>query len=319
VDVVVLMSAVDYSGLKFPPSFQAAAKGDLDVLKEACKNEDVGVMIEGKSILHAAIESGKVEVIDFLVQKGAQIDLFDEEGHTPLHIACWYGKTDAVACLVGHKATINVQCKPHGMSPLHYAVCGESPSVVSILCENEADVNILDLRKRAPLHYVAMLGSPEMLRIFIKRRVNMEPPDENGKTPVDIVYDKEEFDMLVIMSNNGADISKFYNEEWNIKLRKRSKEADEEEESGDASSTDFYGFYPSLKRKKNDPQREIKKIHVKKWKQNIALTPDEIPKYRKIRIIKRIYKDRLPDELRPEFWRWSMQAISCFKCIFYVQ
>jgi len=37
------------------------------------------------------------------------------------------------------------------------------------------------------------------------------------------------------------------------------------------------------------------------------LTPDVIPKKRKIRIIKRIYKDRLPDELRSDFWKFCLR------------
>jgi len=176
-----------------------------------------------------------------------------------------------------------------------------------LLCEKGADINIPDHRKRSPLHYAAMIGSIEFLRTFIKRDVDMDAQDENGMSPLDIVYDREFYEMLIVMTNNGADISKFYDEEWNIKLRTQNRFDNEEDTETDTTSVDPYGFYPHQKRRRNNAQRSIKNVHIKKWKQNIVLTPEEIPKKRKIRIIKRIYKDRLPDSLRSEFWLFCLQ------------
>jgi len=183
-------------------------------------------------------------------------------------MACWFGMYEIVACLVKHKATINIniKCKLLGMSPIHYAVCSENPSIVTLLCDHGADVNIIDNRKRTALHYVALLGSIEILRLLIKRKVEMEVPDENGHTPVDIVYESEEYDMLLIMTNNGADISKFYNEEWNGKLRKLKDNEDDDSDTS-TSSPDFYGFYPTQKRKKMILRDSLKNSILKNGKQ----------------------------------------------------
>jgi len=313
IDVVIVLKKTDYSKLGFPTPFIEASHGNLENLVkctlESKENGNFGldVIFQGKSIIHAAVEGNNPEVIEFLAQQGAPLNSYDKEGIAPLHFAAWFGLKEAVQALIKCNANIDVQCKPYGMSAAHYAVCSENTAVLSVLSESNANINIQDIRKRTPLHYVAMLCSLELLRVLIKRKVEMEIPDEDGRSPTDIVYEHDDYDLLLIMTNNGADISKFYDEAWNEKLRKVKEGEDEEEDDSDTNSTDFYGFYPSQKRKKNEPQRDIKNRHVKKWKRNIILSPDDIPKKRKIRIIKRIYKDRLPDDLRSDFWKFCLQ------------
>ena len=41
----------------------------------------------GKTVLHAACREERLEVIQFLVEKGAALNTMDKHGRTPLHMA----------------------------------------------------------------------------------------------------------------------------------------------------------------------------------------------------------------------------------------
>ena len=47
-----------------------------------------------------ASKRGKVEAVQTLVEKGANITCTDDQGLTPLHHACRHGRKDVVAYLV---------------------------------------------------------------------------------------------------------------------------------------------------------------------------------------------------------------------------
>lgn len=41
-----------------------------------------------KTPLHICSEYGKDEVVDILIDEGANIEVIDEDGNTPLHLVC---------------------------------------------------------------------------------------------------------------------------------------------------------------------------------------------------------------------------------------
>ncbi|MEN6622754.1 MAG: ankyrin repeat domain-containing protein [Smithella sp.] len=61
-----------------------------------------------KIALHSAATTGCVEVIDYLIDKGANIDALDNKGCSPLGLAAWYWKEDAVQLLLERGANDNI-------------------------------------------------------------------------------------------------------------------------------------------------------------------------------------------------------------------
>ena len=59
------------------------------------------------SLLHYACEKGYLEIVQYLIEKGASIEAKDEDQKTPLHIASIWGQTDVVKYLVSKGANKN--------------------------------------------------------------------------------------------------------------------------------------------------------------------------------------------------------------------
>ena len=99
--------------------WDAAAAGDLELLQA---NLTLGININamvpaglpgaGGTPLHIAAMSNQVEIIEFLLGKGADVNIKagDENGSTPLHWAAVFGKYEAVKALVETgKADVNAR------------------------------------------------------------------------------------------------------------------------------------------------------------------------------------------------------------------
>ena len=58
-----------------------------------------------------AADQGMAHIADFLVEEGAIVDMWNQEGKTALMIACERGYVPVVHCLVERKADIALQNK----------------------------------------------------------------------------------------------------------------------------------------------------------------------------------------------------------------
>ena len=53
----------------------------------------------GRTPLHLAALKGNITIVEYLLTKGAEINVKDNRGYTPLHWAVQYGRKDVVALL----------------------------------------------------------------------------------------------------------------------------------------------------------------------------------------------------------------------------
>lgn len=85
--------------LKLIRGFQNSDTSELQDVIE--KNSSV---IQYRTLLHLAVQIGSVQMIEWLIEKysdqGVHINGIDKDGHTPLHLAASYGRTDVATYLL---------------------------------------------------------------------------------------------------------------------------------------------------------------------------------------------------------------------------
>ena len=80
----------------------SARGGDLEAVKE-CLMEEVPINHQdtdmGNAALHLASANGHKDMVEFLLDAGADINLLNNSKNTPLHWACLLGRLDIVKLL----------------------------------------------------------------------------------------------------------------------------------------------------------------------------------------------------------------------------
>ncbi|HEY6273756.1 MAG TPA: ankyrin repeat domain-containing protein [Terriglobales bacterium] len=108
---------------------------------------------EGKTPLHLAAESGRKDIAELLLTKGAAANLTDHHGRTPLHLAALGDHKEMAELLLAHQADANAKATG-GKTPLHSAAQTGSTSVAKLLLANNAEVDAR-VQGQTPLHFAA--------------------------------------------------------------------------------------------------------------------------------------------------------------------
>lgn len=171
--------------------------------------------IDGQPLINAAAERGNMLMAKFLIQSGTKLDLHDahykysalgaalspEQVSRPLRlemaelllsnganpnlpegqrgttlleeltrtIGCpgdeksyryvWEPRSKAMELLIRHGANVNLENRENGNTPLHYAAVSGNPDLVRLLLKHGAEVNAVNRGGYTPLYYLAASGT----------------------------------------------------------------------------------------------------------------------------------------------------------------
>lgn len=117
-------------------------------------------------------DKGCFETVKLLIDNGAYLDESTNEDtwDTPLHLAATFELPDIMMLLIKSGAQLNVLNR-EGYTPLGSAICGNHNESAKILLENGADVNVPDSEN---LLYNAIIHNTEMVPILLKAGANVD-------------------------------------------------------------------------------------------------------------------------------------------------
>ncbi len=96
--------------------------------------------MEGVTALHEASRKGNIEIVRYLLQKGADIHLKNYNGLSPLHIAAYCGENEIVRTLIAAGADVNAKAKDN-ITPLHTAASMGHADIVEFLINSGAEAH----------------------------------------------------------------------------------------------------------------------------------------------------------------------------------
>ena len=165
------------------------------------------------TVLHfAALYAGNVEVVKVLVSMGANVNICEENGLTPLDIAIGGGKVEIVKILLPYVSDINARDK-NNLTLLHKAAISrkmagdKNVEVAKLLISKGADINARAI-KGTPLEMAKELGDTAMAKYLSdiaaeKEKIEIDKifanyTNELNKNPNDTkIYEKRGFEFLI--------------------------------------------------------------------------------------------------------------------------
>lgn len=189
----------------------AAKSGDVTAVRRAIESDPAAVSYrtpQGETPLMAALYRGHHAVVDLLIESGAPLDLFaaaatgrvealsaaaastaidsySYDGWTALHLAAFFGQTEAVRILLDAGAAISaVSTNSMRNTPLHAASAGGHSAAALLLVERGADVHAADAGGHTPLHIAAENGMADLVKALVAAGADPHAVDAEQKTPL---------------------------------------------------------------------------------------------------------------------------------------
>ncbi|XP_039624559.1 NF-kappa-B inhibitor alpha-like isoform X1 [Polypterus senegalus] len=151
--------------------------------------------------LHLAVYLRLVKTVRDLVLWGADTNLQDWNGNTPLHLACDYGYVDCLQALTKPPTDEEQLQRPQqlidrpdlkkhnwrGHACIHIAVLQGNYQMLEILLSLGADINAEEVTwGRRPLHLATENNDIKMVSLLLERGAQVDSETYSGVTPVEL-------------------------------------------------------------------------------------------------------------------------------------
>ncbi len=138
--------------------------------------------------LYLAIIENKEDAVNTLIQLGADVNKRRPgigEDSTPLHSAAAMGVLNIAKMLIDAGADINLEDRI-GHTPLIRAIVNYNIDMVKLLIANGANINTLTRNNESPLYIAATRNNPEIIKLLISQPSLQNPKLHDGMTVIDM-------------------------------------------------------------------------------------------------------------------------------------
>ena len=191
------------------PLHWACKKGYFPIVKYLIsKGADVNTKDnQGNCGIHYASKAGFCSIVEYLIEKGnVDKDIKGEKNKTPLYYGCFYGHKPIAQYLISKGADVNLKDKS-GDSIIHCAVRMNLFSIVKYLIEKKnVDVNCRGIMNQTPLHCACEKGNLTIVQYLISKGAQIEAAESFfGRKPLHIAVSNENVDIVKYLVSIGAD------------------------------------------------------------------------------------------------------------------
>ena len=142
-----------YEGQEGVKEIKSLIKKGINARYLTDRKEDKNFM-QNMCPIHIAARFGYKEIVDALIENGADINIKGYFGYTALHEACRKNNIDIVNILIKNGADVNIKSGRYGFMPLYLACENNYEEIIDILIKNGANLGL------EPNHKVWRLDLP---------------------------------------------------------------------------------------------------------------------------------------------------------------
>lgn len=164
---------------------------------------------DGTTPLDTACGIRNVELINELAAAGADVNMVDQRGATVLHWACGVGsgRVEVVEALLQLGARCDIANRREGGTALHNASSVGNTAIIQMLLRAGASLSDVSAMGCTPLGLAAFHGHREAVLILLQAGANVNAVQHTGESPLISAAYNGHLDMVRDLLAAGADVS----------------------------------------------------------------------------------------------------------------
>lgn len=182
----------------------AAFNGNTEIVNELLeRGADLSIGdIDGSQPIHCAAINGSIEVVELLRRKGASINDKDDNGATPLSFATGRRHTDLIRYLIESGADLNIR----DIDDMTVLFLASTLEIAELLVENGANINVRSRSGVTPLHSAVWRGWTDVVQFLLEKGADPNKQNDAGLTPLFWANGDNCFQIAQLLIANGAQV-----------------------------------------------------------------------------------------------------------------
>lgn len=170
-----------------------------------CYGADINVAdISGYTPLHSAAQVGNIAIVQLLLDKRPNIEAVSDDGYTPMLLAAQRGHKATLQRLLIDGANIKAETKYHD-SALQLAIAGGHKTIFQLLIDHGAEIQQVCRCHQGPLHAATRRGFTDLVELLLCKGADINATTRNGNTPLHLASD-EAPSIVQLLLRRDADI-----------------------------------------------------------------------------------------------------------------
>ncbi|MEE9580389.1 MAG: ankyrin repeat domain-containing protein, partial [Nitrosomonadaceae bacterium] len=162
--------------------------------------------VETLELLPEVAANGEIERVKLLISEGADVNVKNNEGLTPLHCAAREGHKEVVELLLAQDADVNIGDAGLNRTATEFAMKSNHTDIVQLLVSKGADIS--------PLHFALYMKDENKARSLIEGGVDVSRRTPFGTTPLERAVLAGLKDIAELLIAKGADVNAKNNWNW---------------------------------------------------------------------------------------------------------
>lgn len=161
--------------------------------------------IYGQTALHLAVSSGEIEKVKYLIEKGANINAKDKYGQNVLHSTSTHSEVNIIKYLLAKGMDVDAK-DSSGQTTLHKAALHGNINVIQFFIDNGADINTRSQSGDTILFNPVIIGNLEVVKYLVDKGVDINAKGVFG-TVLSRAVSSGKFDIVKYLIEKGADVN----------------------------------------------------------------------------------------------------------------
>ena len=149
--------------------------------------------------MHKAAGFGYNEIIQLLIDEGAEVNAADVDGDTPMDYANQAKQNATANLLQQHGGKTADELKEILKGSIHDAAISGEIEAVKLHLANGADVNARDDGGITPLLYAVWEGHKEIVELLLANGADTSAKNPDGQTPLDLAIEYDDTEIIDLL------------------------------------------------------------------------------------------------------------------------